>query len=404
MPSFDHKTRVYLFGTEYQTNRKETMFNDPENGQTSENLVVRVDDDDGKPERDRPRREIRCFDTNTKRFAWIGAALVVLILVISLLASSLKSLESTEYGLQYNKRQKTLADAAKSGGLHIGPPGYEFIKFPSTYISADLADGTCVSKDGLQVGFSVTFQYQLPTEWIIPVVIKYRNFNKWADVVEGAGTSAVHHACSEFQVANFQNQRGVIQSTMESNLRLKLEGAEGEGHDGVYARAISLQLRNVDLPEEYRQAVHEKQSAAEEIELAKNQRTQETTKAQTELLSAQEEARKVRWAPLRSVFATKPRSHLALILYSFCRYRQIMDTATNEVELLITEARLKANETIFSYEKEAETLVRVKESLNLTTDGVLSYMANKLYARAPHLKVSAAEPALLSRKEELRDT
>ena len=132
------------------------------------------------------------------------------------------------------------------------------------------------------------------SEWIIPVVIKYRNFDKWADVVEGAGTSAVHHACSEFQVANFQNQRGIIQTTMESKLRLKLEGAEGEGHDGVYARAISLQLRNIDLPEEYREAVHEKQSAAEEIELAKNQRTQETTKAQTELLSAQEEARKVR--------------------------------------------------------------------------------------------------------------
>ena len=47
---------------------------------------------------------------------------------------------------------------------------------------------------------------------------------------------------------------------------------------GVYARAISLQLRNVELPEEYRESVSEKQSAAEDITLAQNQRSQETTK------------------------------------------------------------------------------------------------------------------------------
>ena len=173
-----------------------------------------------------------------------------------------------------------------SGGLHLGPPGFIFIKFPSTQISADINDATCVSKDGLRVKFGVSFQYQLPMEWVKPVVVKYRNMDKWGGIVYAAGMSAVQHSCSKYDISNFQNKRGIIQSEMESKLRIKLEGPNGDGAGGVYARAISLQLTNVELPEEYREAVSEKQQADEDIELAKNQRTQETTKANTELLAA----------------------------------------------------------------------------------------------------------------------
>jgi hypothetical protein len=117
--------------------------------------------------------------------------------------------------------------------------------------------------------------------------------------------------------------------------------------------------------------VTEKQSANEDIALAQNQRTQETTKAQTQLLSATEEARK------------------------------ILDTAISDAELLLTEARLKAQETLFAFETQAKTIVNVKESLNLTSAGVLAYLQNELIASAEKLKVSAAEPANLSRKDEL---
>lgn len=317
------------------------------------------------------RSEWHFCDTKPKRIAWGVFCVVILVTSICVLVASFSKLESTEYGVQYNTHKKTLADAAKTGGLHIGPPGYEFIKFPSTFITEDLPDSICVSKDGLRVNFSVSYQYSIPREWLVPVVLIFRNFEKWADVVAAAGNSAVQHTCSEFTITNFQNQRGIIQTRMEANLRLKLEGESGTGVDGVYARAISLQLRNVELPEEYQQAVSEKQSANEDIALAQNQRTQETTKAQTQLLSSTEEARK------------------------------ILDTAISDAELLLTEARLKAQETLFAFETQAKTIVNVKESLNLTSAGVLAYLQNELIARAEKLKVSGAEPAKLSRKDEL---
>ena len=218
------------------------------------------------------------------------------------------------------------------------PPAFIFIKFPSTQISADINDATCVSKDGLRVKFGVSFQYQLPMEWVKPVVVKYRNMDKWGGIVYAAGMSAVQHSCSKYDISNFQNKRGIIQSEMESKLRIKLEGPDGDGAGGVYARAVSLQLTNVELPEEYREAVSEKQQADEDIELAKNQRTQETTKANTELLAAKEEAKKIN------------------------------NTATNEAEVITIEATEKAAskyafETAALYKQIKPTTLTVRKQL-----------------------------------------
>ena len=68
---------------------------------------------------------------------------------------------------------------------------------------------------------------------------------------------------------------------------------------------------------------------------------------------------------------------------------------------MLTEARLKAEETLYSFQKEGEAIVEVKERLNLTTEGVLAYLQNKMMAEANNLKVRTGEPAKLSRKTEL---
>ena len=62
---------------------------------------------------------------------------------------------------------------------------------------------------------------------------------------------------------------------------------------------------------------------------------------------------------------------------------------------------MAAEETTFAFEQEAVTIVDVKESLKLSTNGVLAYLANGLLADVNNLKVSTLEPAKLSRSEEL---
>jgi hypothetical protein len=85
----------------------------------------------------------------------------VVCVSIGLLIASLRKVPSTEMGVQYNVHKKQLDDATKSGGLFLGPPGFRFIKFPSTFITVDVNNKKCVSNDGLLVEFSVTFQVRI---------------------------------------------------------------------------------------------------------------------------------------------------------------------------------------------------------------------------------------------------
>ncbi|KAL3909145.1 MAG: hypothetical protein SGILL_008204 [Bacillariaceae sp.] len=302
--------------------------------------------------------------------------LVVFVLIFSsvMVAVSLRKVDETEYGVKYARYKKELDDAAVSGGLFPGPPGYKMIKFPSTFLTANFDDRTCVSRDGLRVQFSVTFQYQMTAENVVPAILKYRDAYKWREIVEQGGLSAMHHACGDFFISDFQNKRGDIQEQMLQNLRLKLEGDQEEGEttgEGVFAVAISVQLKNLKLPDEYNKAVENKQAAEEDIALAIAQRKQSTTKAETELLKAHEDARK------------------------------ILNSANSEAEVLSTEANLKASETTYAFEKEAETIVELKNALNLSTEGVLTALANNLYSEAKNLKVTAGQPAKLGRQDEL---
>jgi len=296
-----------------------------------------------------------------------------LIVAIVLIAVSLKKLKSTELGVEYDIWAKQLDDAATMGGLHNGPPGFRFIKFPSTQITAEVQD-TCVSRDGLRVKFRVSYQYLMPEVWIVAAVRKYRDFAKWGTIVEAAGNSAIQNSCTAFNITSFQSLRNLIQIDMFDELKLKLEGTEGttlETHDGVFALAIALQLKNIELPREYTSAVTDKQSAQEDIQLAKNQRKQELTKADTELFAARDEARK------------------------------ILEKAANDVNVTLTEADLKAQQTTFAFQAEKETIKQAIDNFNLDTNGVLSYLANQLYAKAPTLKATIREPAQISYREEL---
>ena len=246
------------------------------------------------------------------------------------------------------------------------------MKFASTYINEDIAN-TCVSRDGLRVGFELSFQYQMTEENLYPAVIRYRDFYKWAEVVESAGRSAIQHACSEFNIASFQNQRGFVQTRMFENIKLKLEGDPTKADDfGVYAKAVSSQLRFLRLPSEYQQAVSAKQEAEEDIVFAINQRKQNITQSETELLLAELEAQK------------------------------ILESAANDAELMIMEAKLAAQETLYAYEQEAAILLDIKDSLGLTTEALLAYTATMLIEETSRLSLSAGEPARLSRKDELQ--
>ena len=64
-----------------------------------------------------------------------------LITAATLIIVSLKKVSSVDYGIQYNEWKKTSDDAAKQGGMYVGPSGYSF-EFSSTQITTDLIINT----------------------------------------------------------------------------------------------------------------------------------------------------------------------------------------------------------------------------------------------------------------------
>jgi len=299
------------------------------------------------------------------------STMISLIVALALIIASLKKVSSTQFGVEYNVWSKKLESVSKAGGLFLGPVGYRFVKFTSTQINADFSD-TCVSKDGLRVIVDVSYQYRLYQESIIEVVLKYREFEKWNQVVNFAANSAIQHSCSAWNVTDFQSNRALVQETMFENLQKKIEGDKNTDFSrGVYAIASSLQLKNVDLPFQYQEAVEQKQRAEEDILLAKNERIQEKTKADTEFKVAEKQ------------------------------YEILIDQAWNEGNITLIVADTYAQHTLYRFEKEMEVLSQAQAFLSLSTNGVLSYMANKLFATVPHLTVLTGEPARISRKNQL---
>ena len=77
----------------------------------------------------------------------------VLVLAVSLIVASIKKLDSKELGLQYDTIQKDLGDQVFTEGLHLGPVGYEFVKFDNIYTSMYFNDFKCLDNDGIQVQY-----------------------------------------------------------------------------------------------------------------------------------------------------------------------------------------------------------------------------------------------------------
>lgn len=309
-----------------------------------------------------------CIDFSDRRTKYTisGIVTVAVIITIALIAASLRKISSTQFGVEYDIWKKELEAKSTPPGLYFGPIGYRFVKFSTRQILPASVLDTCLSRDGLRIDFEVSYQYKIEQEHVVEVVEKYRNSKNWQTVVEFSARSAIQHTCSEYNVTSFQSQRLDIQNRIYDNIQTKFDGYQDSPQ--LFATVTSVQLLDVTLPKEYKDAVTQKQRAEEDIKLAEFQREQLITRAETELMVAEKQA---------------------TILKSRAE--------TNAVIALI-EANVTAAAAIYRFEAESYPLLNAKRFLELSTEGVLGYMANRLFQDAPSLSSVMAEPAIVSRK------
>jgi len=127
-----------------------------------------------------------------------------------------------------------------------------------------------------------------------------------------------------------------------------------------------IQVNDVKRPARYEQAIKNKESAREDIEVALNERPQKITEATTELREAETQA------------------------------RIILDRANSEARITLARATANADGIYNEYVKEAETykMLVSPSGLGFNTEGFLSYLGVRTIADARnHVYVGMKAPA-----------
>ncbi|KAK6166456.1 hypothetical protein SNE40_023143 [Patella caerulea] len=271
---------------------------------------------------------------------------VGLALIIGLVSTSLKKLDSDEVGIKYNTIQKTLDGEPKLEGLYTGPPGYEFIVFPNTFTTMTFNRLDCLNAEGVTITLNVEYQYKAQPKDIKKIILDFKDFDNYKKVLETTGEASLHEACSHFNTSQFQTERGAFQEEIRTALQKR--------YVDLMCIVTDLQVNNIARPSLYESAIRSKERAREDIKVAKSEEPRRLTEADTEILQAETQGK---------IIMNKAESN--------ARIRN--NKATAEAEAIRAE---------FQKEAEAYAFLLNSNGLGLTQEGFISYLGSRVIAAA----------------------
>ncbi|XP_031562105.1 uncharacterized protein LOC116297920 isoform X1 [Actinia tenebrosa] len=290
-----------------------------------------------------------------KKTLIIILVLAVLGSIIALVVNSLKRIDTWEVGISYDVHQKKLGDKIQTAGLHMGTPGFQFIKFPSVFKTIKFNKITCFNKEGVSIVIHEQFQYRARPKNLRDIIIRYKNHETYAKLLRSLALAAIHDSCSAFNVTQFQTQRAVFQEYVRT--------LTAQRFNNVSADLTDLQVSSIVRPASYETAVRNMESAEENIKLAKAQRPRLLITANT----AKQEA-------ITAAQITKQK-------------------ADAEASVILAQADATAAGITSTFEAEATAYEAVLTNQNLTIEGLLSYMAVRAVAEKGKVSVNLKEPA-----------
>jgi len=153
----------------------------------------------------------------------IGVAVVLLIGLIILLASSFADVHYYEYGFIKSRSTGSVDTSAvyESGRHFVGPDKY-FKTFPATAHIVSLRDIEIFTRDKLEVTITVNVQYFLNKDDLAELHQEYDIFYK--DVFKQTAKDVVKGAVTTYATRQFVNKRPEIEQKIFTELRKKFSG------------------------------------------------------------------------------------------------------------------------------------------------------------------------------------
>lgn len=183
-----------------------------------------------------------------------GGVGAVAVIIIALIMYSYDSLEPREYGILYNSIDKTInSKDIYTGGRHWVGLFDSFISFPGGYQTVEFSDSPSTdndplstrTKDGVSLGMSLSFQYQLIKKEL-PALYDQSNTN-YESTLTSIARDTVLQTASSYEAKIFWTDRETVTNAMLENLDLALQKA--------HANCIGLQLLRVTIPENLEESI-----------------------------------------------------------------------------------------------------------------------------------------------------
>lgn len=220
----------------------------------------------------------------------VGALLLIGLIIFGgiLALSAFQKVEQTQLALKKNTFTGKVDNQVFGPGRHYIGLFHTFIYFPAIQITIEFkndGDGTTAeitgrTKDGLALSLEISFQYQLLPDKIYDLYINF------AEIYEATfiriAREEIRDVSSKYTAIEFFSNRTGIGFDMEDTLRTALSQ--------VFTDVPGFQLRNVDLPDSFEDAIERSEVARQEIEIAKLEQQAALVRAQTAILEAQAQA------------------------------------------------------------------------------------------------------------------
>lgn len=220
-------------------------------------------------------------------------AAVIALAVVGFI--SFKTVEITEYGLNYSLVGRKAENRTYRSGLYmIGPVSY-FVKFPSTVTTIQFSEKSMQSdltsaeqgedelrsrtRDGLDVLIEISFQYQLMPEKLYDLYTTLGPYPNYHNTFVRVAIDRLTESATKFSATEFFNDRTLIGKEMEALLKRDFAAF-------LYSNIFSFQLRSVGLPPPFEDAIQETEVQKQDLEVAEAEQKSQKVSMETQLMQA----------------------------------------------------------------------------------------------------------------------
>lgn len=222
-----------------------------------------------------------------------GSVCIALSVVLLFVIAGLGNVEITEYGLNYSRISRKVDPVAFGPGRYWISPFNYFVRFPATVKTIQYSDASLQkdlpsdersellrsrTSDGLDVKIELSFQYQLTKPELFSLYTTFgEDYHRTFDRI---AIDRLTETATTFTANQFFVDRTTVGKHMETQLSEDFNGR-------LHATIFSFQLRSVELPQEFEEAIQRTEVMKQDIRAASAEQNSTIISLETDLMMAQ---------------------------------------------------------------------------------------------------------------------